>query len=420
MMIWIGVAIIGVAIYFLAKQYETRMVLFTAGFLMALVAGDPLVAFKSFSHAMGEYKLFETIVTVMGFSMVMKLTKCDQHLIHFMAKPVQKAGPLLIPAATFVTFFINSTLTSAAGSAAAAGAILIPLLLSSGVHPAVAAAAVLAGTFGSMFNPGYAMNALTASVAKASPVAVVANHFVPLLIVCTVVAMTLGILAYIRKENKGWNQTEEIADEIGEFKVSYLKALVPIVPLILILIASSKVIPALKGLAISHTMIIGSFIAFLVSRGNPGKITKEFFHGIGEAYGHICGIIICALVFVDGMKALGMLKALTDAMIAHPEIAKFSTGFGPYILGVISGSGDAAATAFNKAVTINAAQFNMNPLSMGSLAVLGGALGRAMSPLAGAAIICATYANVSPMDVAKRNALGMFLGCLVGSFLLVF
>ena len=120
------------------------------------------------------------------------------------------------------------------------------------------------------------------------------------------------------------------------------------------------------------------------------------------------------------MKALGMLKALTDAMITHPEIAKFSTGFGPYLLGVISGSGDAAATAFNKAVTINAAQFNMNPLSMGSLAVLGGALGRAMSPLAGAAIICATYANVSPMDVAKRNALGMFLGCLVGSFLLVF
>ena len=74
MMIWIGVGIIGVAIYFLAKQYETRMVLFTAGFIMTVVAGDPLLAFKSFSHAMGEYKLFETIVTVMGFSMVMNLT----------------------------------------------------------------------------------------------------------------------------------------------------------------------------------------------------------------------------------------------------------------------------------------------------------------------------------------------------------
>ena len=419
MMIWIGVAIIGVAIYFLAKQYETRMVLFTAGFLMAVVAGDPLVAFKSFSHAMGEYKLFETIVTVMGFSMVMKLTKCDQHLIHFMAKPVQKAGPLLIPAATFVTFFINSTLTSAAGSAAAAGAILIPLLLSSGVHPAVAAAAVLAGTFGSMFNPGYAMNALTASVAKASPVAVVANHFVPLLIVCTVVALTLGILAYVRKENKGWAPTEEITEEIEEFKVSYLKALVPIVPLILILIASAKVVPALKDLAISHTMIIGSFIAFLVSRVNPGKITKEFFHGIGEAYGHICGIIICALVFVDGMKALGMLKALTDAMITHPEIAKFSTGFGPYLLGVISGSGDAATLAFNSSITPHAAQFGFGIVELGDQAFLAGAFGHSMSPVAGAAIVLAGLAKINPIELTKRNFIPMVAATITSMFIML-
>lgn len=420
MMVWVGVLIIAVAIYFLVKQAETRMVLLVAGFAMAAIAGTPMAAFKSFSHGIAEYKLFETIITVMGFSMVMKMTGCDQHLIHLLAKPVRKAGPFLIPVATFATFLVNSTLTSAAGAAAAAGAIIIPLLLASGVHPAVAAAAVLGGTFGSMFNPGYAMNALVANVAKAEAVAVVGNHFFPLLITCAVSAMTLGVLAYVRKENKGWGEEQAQGVKADTFELNYLKAFVPVVPLILILVANSKIVPALNGLYISHTMLIGTFVAFLVSRQNPGKIAKEFFHGMGEAYGHICGIIICALVFVDGMKALGMVQALTQAMIAHPEVAKFSSGFGPFFLAVISGSGDAAATAFNKAVTVNAAQFGLQPLSMGSLAVLGGALGRSMSPLAGAAIICASYAGTSPMEVAKRNAPGMVLACLVATYLLVY
>lgn len=419
-MIWLGFLVILIAVYFLVKQVETRFVLFAAGLAMATLAGNPMAAFQAFSHGVSESKLFETIVTVMGFSMVMKVTQCDQHLIHLLAKPVKKAGPFLIPMATFMTFLVNSTLTSAAGAAAAAGAILIPLLISSGVYPAVAAAAVLGGTYGSMFNPGYAMNALIANVAKESSFAVVANHFLPLFSVCVASACTLGVIAYFRKENKGY--LEDSSGQIHEmdFQLNYLKAIVPVIPLILILLVNTHSIPGIKSIAISHTMIIGTILAMLVSKIGPQKISKEFFHGMGDAYGHICGIIICALVFVEGMKSLGMIQLLTEIMVTHPEIAKFSSGFGPFALGLISGSGDAAATAFNKAVTINASQFGLNSLDMGSLAVLGGALGRAASPLAGAAIICASYAKVSPMEVAKRNILGMLLGCLLGTFMLVF
>ena len=42
-----GIIVIG-TVYLMVKQYETRMVLFCAGLLMAIIAGDPFAAFKGF------------------------------------------------------------------------------------------------------------------------------------------------------------------------------------------------------------------------------------------------------------------------------------------------------------------------------------------------------------------------------------
>lgn len=107
-------------------------------------------------------------------------------------------------------------------------------------------------------------------------------------------------------------------------------------------------------------------------------------------------------------------------MISNPSIAKLSAAVGPFLLGVMSGSGDAAAVAFNKAVTPHADQFGLLAMDMGSMAAIGAALGRTMSPVAGGLIICATIAGVSPMEVAKRNAPGMVVACMVTMGLLLY
>ncbi|MBQ1855753.1 MAG: C4-dicarboxylate ABC transporter, partial [Anaerovibrio sp.] len=52
-----------------------------------------------------------------------------------------------------------------------------------------------------------------------------------------------------------------------------------------------------------------------------------------------------------------------------------------------------------------AEQFGLSIMNLGSLAQIAGAMGRSMSPVAGAAIICAGLAKVNPMEVTKRNAL---------------
>jgi DcuC family C4-dicarboxylate transporter len=385
---------------------------------MTILAGDPMAAFRGFSHAMTESRIFEAIISVMGFALVLKLTECDKHLIHLLVKALRKAGPLLIPAATLVTFFINTSITSAAGCSAAVGAIMIPFLMVAGVHPAIAASAVFAGTYGANFNPGYPQVLIVADVAKVTPMDVVSNHFYPLLFSGIIGAFSLLLVAWMRKEHKGY--VSEVSAVPEDFKVSYLKAIVPIIPLIILILGAKGYVPALKQVAISHAMIIGVFAAFIVTRVNPGKISKEFWHGAGDAFGHVFGLITSALVFVEGMKTIGLIKSMIGAMTDYPAIAKISATVGPFLLGLMSGSGDAAAVAFNKAVTIHADQFGMLPADMGSLAVIAGALGRSMSPIAGGAIICCALAGVNPMELLKRNALGSIVAVVVTMLMLVY
>ena len=422
MLLLLGGVVVLITVYCLVKQYESRMVLFCSGIVLAFIAGDFMGPFKAFSHAMLESKLFESIISVMGFAMVMKVTECDKHLINLLIKPLKKAGPLLIPATTLVTLFINTSITSSAGCSAAVGSILIPLLMAAGIHPAIAAAAIYAGTYGAIFNPGYAQVAIIVNVAKSTPVAVVANHFTALLTAGTIGAFSLLAVAYLRKENKGYQLPvgKVVEDTTGAFKVNLLRAFIPLLPIVILVLGNMNVVPVFKPLQISHAMIIGVFCAFLVTRVNPAKISNEFWHGVGDSFGHVFGIIICALVFVGGMQSVGLIKALIDLMISNPSIAKISSAAGPFILGVMSGSGDAAAVAFNKAVTPEAVKFGLSAMDMGSMAAIGGALGRSMSPVAGGLIICAGLAGVSPVEVAKRNAPGMVLACIATLILLLY
>ncbi|MBP9566326.1 MAG: C4-dicarboxylate ABC transporter, partial [Sulfurospirillum sp.] len=71
-------------------------------------------------------------------------------------------------------------------------------------------------------------------------------------------------------------------------------------------------------------------------------------------------------------------------------------------------------------VTPFAVEFGTTIERMGSLAALSGAIGRTMSPLAGAAIICAGFAKVSTFDMVKRTALGMILALITAYFMLAF
>lgn len=417
-MVWVGAVIVILTIVAIIKRYEVRMVLFLSGLIMAILSGKAIGAIDAFSKAMVNAGLVTVICTVMGFAFVMKYTKCDAHLVHLLAGFLIRFRPILIPGAVLVTFAINIALPTAAGCAAAVGAILIPALMSAGIHPAVAGAAVMAGTFGSVLSPGQMHNPFIAKLAGIDVMSVIAGHAFAAVVGAVVGAVCLTAIAMVRKEDRGYEgQANILAHDAEQFKVNIIKAIVPIVPLVLLVLGSQQ-LHILPPVSVPVAMIIGTILGFFVTFMNPQDISKQFFAGMGDAFGSIVGIIAAAAVFIQGMEFIGLTGALINAMKNSQSMAQLAATFGPFLVAVLSGSGDAATLAFNGAITPQAPQFGYQISQMGSLAYLTGAFGRTMSPVAGAAIICAQLAGVNPMELSRRNALGMLVAAVVTMFIL--
>ncbi len=203
MMVWLGLAIVVATFYAIVKNYETRMVLFVSGAAMALVGGDLVGAFDSFVKTMVEGGLVTTICTVLGFSYVMDYTGCTKHLVSFMTILLKKVKILLIPGAVLATFAVNIALPSAAGAAAAVGSLLIPTLIGAGVHPALAASAVVRGTGGSGMCPGRMFNTQIAKKAKVDVMTVIATFSAQVVAAAVAAAILLASLPLLNGKAPG-------------------------------------------------------------------------------------------------------------------------------------------------------------------------------------------------------------------------
>ena len=417
-----GIILVILTFVLIVKKYEARLVLFCAGLIMCLIGGLPGDIMKAFTKAMVNNSLVPTICTVMGFSYVMKLTQCDQHLVQSISGLLKRGRGVLVPLSFLLTWWISLAIPSAAGCSAAVGSIMIPTLIAAGVHPAMAAATVLAGTWGSAISPGNAHNPFVAELAGTDMMTVIINETPASVIASIACVIVMTAYAHFMKEGASDERRKEYLDKVAEeeslqmsdFKVNPIRALVPIVPLFL-LILGSKQVGVLPAIGVPLSMIIGVVLGLLVTWSDAQEVCRNFFTGMGNAYADVIGLIVCASVFTTGMAAVGLTGALTELMKGSQSIAAAAGTFGPFFIAVISGSGDAAAYAFNGAVTPFAEQFGMTIMDLGSLAQIAGAMGRSMSPVAGAAIICSGLAKVNPIEVSKRN----FLPCLVSAIVLM-
>ena len=232
----------------------------------------------------------------------------------------------------------------------------------------------------------------------------------------------LTIVCFIYKDYKAGgspNETKEQSQDNAEAlpeHPNFLYAIAPVVPVAL-LIVFSLYIPTVK-ISVATAMLIGTVYALVITRSNPADVTKRFFDGMGKGYANILGIIIAAGVFAAGLRAAGVVDVFVSYLTQAQDIAKFGGAIGPFLLGVLTGSGDAATFAFNEAVTPHAAKFGMTIESLGYLATIGGNFGRLASPLCGGLILASGIAGVSPVEVAKRTA-PVMLGLLIISLIIL-
>lgn len=414
--IWLAIASIVFIVFGLVKRLETRMLLIVAGFILCCASGAPMKAFGAFVKGMTNITLVPAICSAMGFAFAVQASKCDQHLVAAVAAPLKKLGGLLIPAATILTFLINIAIMSAAGTAATAGATFIPLLLRAGIRPAAAAAAVGGGTMaGLLLNPGCAHDIYVAKMAEMDLMAFIiwaAPYIVGLVLLSVIVNSAIMIVK--NKDHLAGQKQKMPGQQESAFKVQPLKA---VAPLIVLLVASISFPKA--GIDVVAAMLIGLVFISAVTLMNPGEISKAFFKGCGTGYAQVIGLIVAAGVFAAGLQATGAVTAFIEFLKGSNEFARWGAAFGPFLMALGTGSGEAAIWAFNQSITPEAAHFGMQSHSLGLLAILAGQFGRTASPLAGAIIIVAGMASADPLAVAKRLIPGMLVALIASAFILV-
>ena len=407
--IWLAIASIVFIVFGLVKRLETRMLLIVAGFILCCASGAPMKAFGAFVKGMTNITLVPAICSAMGFAFAVQASKCDQHLVAAVAAPLKKLGGLLIPAATILTFLINIAIMSAAGTAATAGA----------------AAAVGGGTMaGLLLNPGCAHDIYVAKMAEMDLMAFIiwaAPYIVGLVLLSVIVNSAIMIVKnkdhLAGAEAKDAAAKSDAGQQESAFKVQPLKAVAPLVPLIVLLVASISFPKA--GIDVVAAMLIGLVFISAVTLMNPGEISKAFFKGCGTGYAQVIGLIVAAGVFAAGLQATGAVTAFIEFLKGSNEFARWGAAFGPFLMALGTGSGEAAIWAFNQSITPEAAHFGMQSHSLGLLAILAGQFGRTASPLAGAIIIVAGMASADPLAVAKRLIPGMLVALIASAFILV-
>lgn len=113
-MIWIGIAVVLGTFWLIYKNYEARLVLFLSGMLMTLIGisfGGSTIGFPqaidAFVKQFVNGGLVPTYTTVMGFGYVMSYTKCADHLVNALVRPLAKVPMLVIPGAVVITWVLN-------------------------------------------------------------------------------------------------------------------------------------------------------------------------------------------------------------------------------------------------------------------------------------------------------------------------
>lgn len=427
------ISVIGIitAVVLLIKKVETKTVLIGVGFVLCLISFKPIEALNAFTTAMTKASVLKAICASMGFAFVMKYTKCDMHLVKLLTSPLRNLGFFLIPIAFIITFFISIAIPSAAGCSAAVGATLIPLLMASGVKPAMAATAVVTGTLGGVLSPGTSHNSIVANIANISVTEVIKvqtpNSIVAGIITCVcLIIMALILKDYKKGEVYQVNTQNNTNDEIQKANIIY--AIMPLIPITLLIIGASSLpkndtfgflFSWTAQLGVAEAMLLGAIIAIIATWSKPSDICKEFFGGMGSSYANVVGIVISATVFVAGLKACGAVDAVIEWLKNDQDYVRFGGTFIPFLMAIVTGSGDAPAIAFNESITIRADELGFDKAKLGMAVTIAGVLGRVMSPIMAANIIVAAMAGTNTMEIVKRTILGSVISLLVIAFVML-
>ncbi|MCS6850626.1 MAG: C4-dicarboxylate transporter DcuC [Gemmataceae bacterium] len=425
-----SLAIIAAAIYAVVRQVDVRLALLVAALGLGVLAGEPMAVVQKFLATLSDEKFVVPICTAMGFAYVLRHTGCDQHLVQLLTRPIRRVRGLLVPGAVGIGFLVNIPIISQTSTAATIGAVLVPLLRTAGYSPATVGSALLLGSSlgGELLNPG-APELQTVSRAVGIPTAEVVARVLPLVLVQLAVATPVFWLLSRRREQQAAAGSEsEVTPKTPAFRPNPLKAIVPLVPLLVLFLTSQPLsivsIPRswlvdvsqpedashFDSRLIGAAMLLGVGVASLTSPRHLSRTAQAFFEGAGYAFAHIIALIVTAACFGKAVELVGLATLVGAVIDDVPALLLPLAGLLPLAFAGLSGSGMAATQSLFGFFVGPAEHAGIDPAHVGAMVAVAAAAGRTLSPVAAVTLMAASLAECHPLALCRRVAGPLLVG----------
>lgn len=454
----VAIAAVGIVGFMLVKKMDIKISLFLIGIVLmyiALLMGKDI----SFTDFVSSGVTWLDPFTVVGDQFVSTLTSAgfiililggytgymshigaNEVTVSVLAKPIAhiKSPYILVPITFLLGNLLSLVIPSASNLAIILMATLYPVLRQAGMS-LLSAAAVIATTATIMPTPLGSDNvAIAAELAKTDMFSgLTASDYVfryhVLVSIPTLLVMALAHYFWQKFMDKraGSDLTDgdvdlaEVKAVEGSALYRTVYAILPLLPIIMLLIVFA--ITSTTGAKIDLSVELASILSFVIAiiceliRTRKGKETlagtESFFKGMGGAM-PIVALLVAASVFVIGLKSIGLITELQNAMTG---LSGSGMGFVlPLILVgltalivLLSGSGTALFFAMVPLMVPLAAAAGINVLAVSIPMGLAGNLLRAVSPVSAVVMIVAGSIKKSPIDIVRRTSVPMIAGVIV-------
>lgn len=441
------------AAWLILKKYKPQTVLFVAGGL--LLAGSMIMSWGTIlpagkSTGMWSFDIFELIRTLFanrlsglglnimavgGFARYMDKIGASNALVSLTIRPLMllKSPYIVMSACWVLGMFLGLAINSASGLAMLLMVTMFPILVALGVSR-ISATAAIATTLCLDWSPSDTGTIFAAEIAGFDPVIYWHTFQIPIacaVIPCVAIAHYLTqkimdkrdghIVRALDPEEVSVNIETEDEKKAALSHPPKIYAILPIIPLALILIFSPLCIPGIK-MNIIMAMLMGTAIGMIAQffRTRDLKETfaeiQIFFDGMGRQLANVITIVIAGEFFAKGLTSTGSI----DAMIQGAQTTGFgASGLTLVMIGIIAvcailmGSGNAPFFAFANLVPAIAAKTGVAASFMILPMHLIASSARAISPITGVIIVASGMAGISPFDLVKRTAIPMAVSCIL-------
>ena len=439
----LAAVVVFIAGWAVIKRYPTVIVLFAAGLIMiglAILFGADSILPKNakttgliWFDAIDIIRLAAIKQVAGGFAKYMETIGASGALVHACISPLKALhSPYIVLGLCYlVGAAMVPVVPSHGGMAMLLLTTMYPILLNLGVSKAgVAAAIFCSGTIG--MGPGTGTALYAAKIADIEPIVYFVHYQLPVAIPMILVIAILNIFVqryFDRRNDDVYEESIFASDKV--LKVGPpTYAILPVLPIALLCIFSKFGYSAIQlntVTALLLSWVIGVIVELIRVR-NVKQVFQDamaMIKGMGSLFSTIVALIIAAEVFATGIKLCGLITLLLDGANAG---GLGITGMSAVLSGLIAvvsfltGSGVGALTSLGSIATDVANGLGGNVTQLISSMQFTAGLARGISPVAGATIVVAAAAGVSPIAIVRRTAIpmaGAWIVMMIGNYLLL-